>query len=154
MKNLYIMTTIIVVTLICTLNHAGFGTCIKAGHKKRLYRVAMKLLKSLKVVLSSEYSVGISTIYFTFSTNISFHAFYRCREYSTKRFQEWEWLNQLIKKCAKRLKQIPVRILMANIFESTALYVISVTNPPLRVGIVMTIVVTILSFVMSNIKKD
>ena len=43
---------------------------------------------------------------------------------------------------------------MANIFESTALYVISAINPPLRVGIVMTIVVTILSFVMSNIKKD
>ena len=47
-----------------------------------------------------------------------------------------------------------IRILMANIFESTALYIISVINPPLRVGIVMTIVVTILSFVMSNIKKD
>lgn len=151
----YFFTMAIVVTLICTLNHAGFGTCIKAELKERyMYRVAVKLLKSLKVVLSSEYSVGISTVHFTFSTNISFHAFYRRRKYSEKAFLEWEWLRQLLKKWTKRLKQIPIRILMASIFESTAFYVISVIDPPLRVGIVMTIVVTILGFGMSNIKKD
>lgn len=153
-----ILTTLVVCTLICMIDAIISSTLNKKElERKCMYRVIFKLLKSLKAVLSSEWSVGIKryrySAHFTYSIVFSCCISYRRCGNNMKIYLVLGRINQIVRKYIRRIKQISLDLLIY-IISPLAYYVISEADLSPGVGLAMTLVVAILCFVLIKIKKD